>query len=64
VNTRKNQQVQPQKNCSHNNLVNLKRSIQTIDSQNQKLAQKLVGTASHLGQDKFCNSYQKHLQCK
>jgi hypothetical protein len=61
VNNRKNQQVHPQKNLSHNNLVNLKKSIQTIDSQNQKLAQKLVETTSKLTQDKFNESYRKHL---
>ena len=64
VNNRKNQQVHPQKNLSHNNLVNLKKSIQTIDSQNQKLAQKLVETTSKLAQDKFNESYRKHLERK
>ena len=38
--------------------------MQTINHENQKLAEKLVSTTSNLRQDKLFPSYQKHLERK
>ena len=68
VNNRRNQSLGSNpataRNYSHNSLSSLKKSLQTINSQNQKLAQKLVTTDSSLRQDKMGESYRKHLERK
>ena len=42
----------------------MKKSLESINHENQKLAQKLVSTTSNLRQEKLLPSYQKHLERK
>lgn len=49
---------------SHNNLVNMKKSMLNINQQNKKIAEKLVNTTSSLRQEKLMGSYHKHLERK
>lgn len=57
VNNRRNQSLSGNpanaRTYSHNSLSNLKKSLQTINSENQKIAQKLVTTDSSLRQEKM-----------
>ena len=68
VNSRRNQSLSglpaTARNYSQHNLHNLKKSLQTINSENQKLAQKLVSTDSSLRQQKMNESFKKHLERK
>lgn len=45
-------------------MANLKRSMQNINLENQKIAQKLVSTNSDLRQEKLFESFKKHLERK